>query len=51
MITLIIFAIIALGLWIYFKILNETTPPVAPKKNDFKTTLFREMQKIKENNP
>lgn len=47
--TLIILAILGLGIWLYFKVFNETTPRVKPQKNDFKMTLFREMEKLKDN--
>ena len=49
MITIIILAILGFGIWLYFKVTNEITPPVKPQKNDFKTTLFREMEKLKDN--
>lgn len=48
MITIIILAILGLGIWLYFKVTKETTLPVKPQKNDFKTTLFREIEKLKD---
>ena len=32
----------------YFKLMNDTTPPVEPQKKDFKTTLYREIEKLKD---
>jgi hypothetical protein len=49
MTTLIILAILGFGVWLYFKVTNEVTPPAKPQQNDFKTTLFREMKKLKDN--
>jgi len=49
MISLIVIAIIGFGIWLYFKLTNEITPPIKPMKNDFQTTLFREMEKFKDN--
>jgi len=50
LISLIIIAIIGFGIWLYFKLMNETTSTIKPKKNDFKTTLHREIEKLKDNN-
>lgn len=49
MTSLIVIAIVAFGIWLYFKLINETTPPPKPEKKDFQTTLFREMKKLKDN--
>ena len=48
MISIIIISIVGLGVWLYFKLVNETTPLVEPKKKDFKTTLYREIEKLKD---
>ena len=48
MTSIIVIAIVAFGVWLYFKLVNETTPPVKPQKKDFQTTLFREMEKLKD---
>tara|TARA_B110000438_G_scaffold195028_1_gene186668 strand:- start:282 stop:434 length:153 start_codon:yes stop_codon:yes gene_type:complete len=48
MITLIIIAIVGFGIWLYFKLTNEMRSPIKPQKNDFKTTLFRKMEKFKD---
>tara|TARA_A100001015_G_scaffold281072_1_gene343956 strand:+ start:206 stop:358 length:153 start_codon:yes stop_codon:yes gene_type:complete len=48
MITIIILGILGVGVWLYFKVINETTIHTSSKKNDFKTTLFREMEKLKD---
>ncbi|MBC8197557.1 MAG: hypothetical protein H8E60_06695 [Candidatus Marinimicrobia bacterium] len=48
MISLIIIAIIGFGIWLYFKLMNETTPTIKPNKSDFKTTLHREIEKLKD---
>ena len=48
MITLIILLILLIGIGLYFKVSNEITPFIKPQKNDFKTTLFREMEKLKD---
>lgn len=49
MISLIIISIVGFGIWLYFKLINEMSSPIKPKKNDFQTTLFREMEKSKDN--
>ena len=49
MITVIIIAIIGFGIWLYFKLTNEVTPPVEPQNKDFETTLYRQMNKLKDN--
>ena len=48
MISIIIISIVGFGVWLYFKLVNETTPPVESKKKDFKTTLYREIEKLKD---
>ena len=48
MISFIIIIIVGFGVWLYFKLVNETTPPVDPLKKDFKTTLHREIEKLKD---
>lgn len=48
MISIIIIAIIGFGIWLYFKLSNEVTTHIEPKKKDFETTLFREMNKLKD---
>jgi len=48
MISIIIISIVGFGVWLYFKLVNETTPPVEPQKKDFKTTLYREIEKLKD---
>ena len=48
MISISIILIVGLGVWLYFKLVNETTFPVEPQKKDFKTTLYREIEKLKD---
>ena len=48
MISIIIIVIVGFGVWLYFNLLNETTTPVESQKKDFKTTLYREMDKLKD---
>ena len=48
MISIIIISIVGFGIWLYFKLVNETTPRVESKKKDFKTTLYREIEKLKD---
>ena len=48
MISFIIILIVGFGVWFYFKLVNENTPPVEPHKKDFKTTLYREIKKLKD---
>ena len=48
MISIIIISIVVFGVWLYFKLVDETTPPVEPLKKDFKTTLYREIEKLKD---
>ena len=48
MISIIIIVIVGFGIWLYFKLLNEITPPVESQKKDFKTTLYREIHKLKD---
>ena len=48
MISFIIITIVGFGVWFYFKLVNETTPPAQPQKKDFKTTLYREIEKLKD---
>ena len=48
MISILIISIVGFGVWFYFKLVNETTQPVEPQKKDFKTTLYREIEKLKD---
>ena len=48
MISFIIIIIVFIGIWLYFKLFSEITPPVKAQKKDFKTTLYREIEKLKD---
>ena len=48
MILIIIFSIIMVGIFLYFKAFDENKVIIKPKNNDFQSTLYREINKIKE---
>ena len=48
MISIIIISIVGFGVWLYFKLMDESNPPLASPKKDFKTTLYREIEKLKD---
>ena len=48
MISFIIIIIVFIGIWLYFKLFNEITPPMEAQKKDFKSTLYREIEKLKD---